>query len=352
MNAMKNRRNFIKQFAATGAAASAATIFAAQSALAASPGTEPAPHSNANPKANANPSPTSKTFCNQRRWRTAFGLNGYESSEISFKNSFPIWEVLEFAQREGFEGIELVPNWPHKDMYVNPADEARINMLRGFFARYNLKIFSIQTFGQESFQSSRAVREGWVKRFAELASFARKVGCECMGFWPMGDAGGQTIDQAIESLGWSLREMGKIVAAEGLMLAMEIEPPFIFNKTEHMIRILDAADHPHVKAIYDPSHFDVMTGSRGKPHEMVEQVGVSRIGYIQFTDSDGTLFHGTSKHLPCGDGHIDIQASFETLWRGGFDGWFMIDAWDTQNPYDACRKGRQAIEAFLATHRS
>ncbi len=64
----------------------------------------------------------------------AFGLNGYESSELSFKNSFPIWEVLEFAQREGFEGIELVPNWPHKDIYVNPADEAKINSLRGFFA--------------------------------------------------------------------------------------------------------------------------------------------------------------------------------------------------------------------------
>ena len=123
----------------------------------------------------------------------AFGLNGYESSENSFKNSFPIWEVLEFAQREGFEGIELVPNWPHKDMYVNPADEAKINSLRGFFARYNLKVFSIQTFGPESFSSSQTVREGWVKRFAELARFARKAGCECMGFWPMGDAGGQTM---------------------------------------------------------------------------------------------------------------------------------------------------------------
>jgi sugar phosphate isomerase/epimerase len=344
---MNNRRNFIKQFAAaTGAAASAATIFTAGTALAESPGTKSASRSNANAK------PNSKTSCNQRRWRMAFGLNGYESSELSFKNSFPIWEVLEFAQREGFEGIELVPNWPHKDMYVNPADEAKINSLRGFFARYNLKTFSIQTFGQESFQSSRTTREGWVKRFAELASFARKAGCECMGFWPMGDVGGQTIDQAIESLAWSLREMGKIVANEGLVLGIEIEPPFFFNKMEHMIRILDAADHPHVKAIYDPSHFDVMTGSRGKPHEMVERVGVDRIAYMQFTDSDGTLFHTTSKHLPCGDGHIDIRASLEMLWRGGFDGWFMFDAWDTQNPYDACRKGRLAVEAFLAAHRS
>ncbi len=173
-----------------------------------------------------------------------------------------------------------------------------------------------------------------------------------MGFWPGGDPGGQTIDQALASLVWSLREMGKIVAGEGLTLGIEIEPPFFFNKTEHMLRILDGADHPRVKAIYDPSHFDLMTGSRGKPHEMLERVGVNRIAYIQFTDCDGTLFHGTSKHLPCGDGHVDIRASLAALWRGGFDGWFMFDAWDTQNPYDACRKGRQAVEAFLAAQRS
>src|SRR5688572_24491042 len=48
---------------------------------------------------------------NQRRWRTAFGLNGFQSSENVFKHTFPIWEILEFAQQEGFEGIELIPDW-------------------------------------------------------------------------------------------------------------------------------------------------------------------------------------------------------------------------------------------------
>jgi len=326
---MSNRRNFIKEFAAAAASVAAMTpLTAATGGEQDSPAKSPRP-----------------TYCNQRRWRLAFGLNGFESSENTFKNSFPIWEVLEFAQREGFEGIELVPNWPHKGMYLNPADEARIASLRGFFARYNLKVFSIQTFGQEAFQKDRGVRKGWVKRFADLASFAHKAGCECIGYWPMGKPGGQTVDQAIDSLVWSLREMGKIVSDEELTLGIEIEPPFFFNNSDHLIRILDAVNHPRVKAIYDPSHFDLLTGGRGKPHELVERIGVSRIGYIQFTDSDGTIFHGTSKHLPCGEGHIDIRASLETLWQGGFEGWFMIDAWTTRNPCDACHQGRLAVEA-------
>jgi sugar phosphate isomerase/epimerase len=330
---MSNRRDFFKAMTAFAAGASSATAMtSAQRSVA----------------AEESAAGRGRMLSgNQRRWRFAFGLNGFESSETTFKNTFSIWEILDFAQRNGFEGIELVPNWPARGMYADPNNEARIASLHGFFARYNLKIFSIQTFGSEAFQMERSTREDWVKRFANLARFAHKVGCECIGYWPMGDIGRQSVDKAIDSLVWSLREMGKIASDEELMLGIEIEPPFAFNKIEHMVRILDGANHPRGKAIYGPSHFDLMTGSRGKPHEGLEQVGVHRIGYIQFTDSDGTLLGGTSKHLPCGDGHIDIHKSLEVLWKGGFEGWFMFDAWMTKNPYDACTKGRLAVEAAL-----
>lgn len=279
----------------------------------------------------------------QRRWRTAFGLNGFQSSEQVFQLAFPLWEVLEFAQTEGFEGIELVPDWV-KGFYPDPKDDRRIHSLRDLFARYNVKIFSIQTSGQEAFQADRTVRATWVERFRGLAEVARKLGCECVGYWPGGGLGGQTVDQGIESLAWSLREMGRIVTDAELVLSVEIEPPFVFNRIEHLIRILDATDHPRVKGMFDPSHFDLMNGSRGKPHELLEQLGVGRVGYVHFTDTDGTIFHGTSKHLPAGDGHIDVARALEVLWEGGYEGWIMVDPWMTPDPYDACRKGRLVIE--------
>jgi len=281
---------------------------------------------------------------NQRRWRTAFGLNGFQSSESVFKHTFPIWEVLEFAQEQGFEGIELIPGWL-KGVYPEAGDDARIASLRGFLGRYNVKAFAIQTSGAEAFQKDRSVREAWVKRFAGLVEFARKAGCECIGYWPGGDLGGQSVDDAIDSLVWSLKEMGRIVTDADLLLSVEIEPPFAFNKIEHLIRMLDGTDHPRVKGMFDPSHFDLMNGSTGKPHELLERLGVHRVGYVHFTDTDGTLFHGTSKHLPAGDGHIDVRKAFEVLWQGGYEGWIMIDPWMTPDPYDACRKGRAAIES-------
>jgi len=326
---MVTRRGFLQ-----GTAASVAAVAAVEELSKA-----------ASTAAEASPTPTGRRASgSQRRWRVAFGLNGFQSSESLYGHTFPIWEVLEFAQREGFEGIEMLPGWL-KGVYPDAGDEARIASLRGFLARYNVKAFSIQTFGAEAFQADLTVREGWIKRFANLASFARQVGCECIGYWPGGDLGGQTVDQAIGSLVWSLKEMAKIVADEELLLSVEIEPPFAFNTIEHLVKILDGADHPLVKGMYDPSHFDLMNGSTGKPHELLERLGVARVGYVHFTDSDGTLYHGTSKHLPAGDGHIDVHKSLETLWNGGYEGWIMIDAWMTPDPYDACRKGRLAIEA-------
>lgn len=277
------------------------------------------------------------------RWRTAFGLNGFMSSESTFGGVYPIWEVLDFAQKEGFEGIELVGGWP-KGVYPDADDDARIASLRGLFARYEVRIFSIQSFGAGAFQKDAASRQAWLADFAKSVRLAKKLGCDCVGYWPGGDVGDQTMDQAVDSLVFSLKEAAKIVSDADLLLSVEIEPPFAFNTLDHLIRIIDGVDHPLVKGQYDPSHFDLFGGGTGKPEELLKKLGVHRLGYVHLTDTDGTPFQGTSKHLPCGDGHLDIRESLKVLWEGGYDGWIMIDAWMTQDPYDACRKGRIAVE--------
>jgi sugar phosphate isomerase/epimerase len=289
------------------------------------------------------PAPVRRPGGSQRRWRTAFGLNGFMSSEHEFGNSFAIWEVLQFAQNEGFEGIELVQNWPKP--YPNASDDKSIASLRDFYARYHLKVFSIQTGADGAFRKSRADRENWLRGFADQARFAHRVGCECIGLWPGGGLDGQSLEEARDRLIESLREVAKIVSGEELMASVEIEPPFAFHTIEDMIAIVDGVDHPQVRAMYDPSHFDLMGGGHGKPEELLLRLGVDRLGYIHLTDTDGTLFGGTSRHLPCGDGHVDIRKSLEILWRDGYEGWIMIDAWKTRDPYDACRKGRLAIES-------
>ena len=82
---------------------------------------------------------------------------------------------------------------------------------------------------------------------------------------------------------------------------------------------------------------------------MIKRLGVQNVGYLHLTDCDGTLRDGgTSKHLPCGEGHIDIAGALATLREGGFAGWIMIDAWETPDPYVANRKGKEAIDRARA----
>lgn len=283
----------------------------------------------------------------KRGWKIAFGLNGFASSSRKYKKTYPIWEVLDFAARTDFDGIELHASWP-MGAYPKPDESERIIALKRLYDAYGLKIFSIQTGAGGAFSPDAAQRKRWLSEFHSQAQFAKAVGCDCIGTWPGGGRRGQTIKQAIEHLSRSFREATKIASDLGLTFAFEIEPVFIFNTEEHLQRIFEQSNHPALKTIYDPSHFDLMNGSTGKPHEMLQRIGVENIGYIHFTDTDGTRRDGgTSKHLPCGDGHIDVTASFETLWKGGFRGWMNIDTWEIPDPYDACLKAKQAIDTFF-----
>ncbi len=51
--------------------------------------------------------------------------------------------------------------------------------------------------------------------------------------------------------------------------------------------------------------------------------------------------------VPCGDGHAQVDVSLATLLGSGFRGWMMIDAWEIPGPYDACTKGKRAIDRAL-----
>ena len=153
-------------------------------------------------------------------------------------------------------------------------------------------------------------------------------------------------DEVIDRLAKTFREAGRIAGDAGILACFEIEPVFVFNKEDHYMRILHGADHPSLKGIYDPSHFDQMNGATGKPEEMLQRVGPANIGYLQFCDSDSTLRDGgTSKHLACGDGRIDCAKSLQILKAGGFRGWIMADEWEVPDPYDACLKCKRLCDS-------
>jgi sugar phosphate isomerase/epimerase len=278
-------------------------------------------------------------------WKTAVGLNGFQSGSHKYHKNYPIWEVLDFASRNSFDGVELVSDWP-SGPYPAAAEKDRVRALRRLYDVFGLRIFSIQLGADGAFDPKDDARKQWLAEFRGRIELARQLGCDCVGLWPGGGLRGQTIDEAIERLAGSFREAGKIAADAGLLACFEIEPVFVFNQEDHYLRILHGAAHPALKGIYDPSHFDQMNGATGRPEELLLRVGPQNIGYVQFCDTDSTLRDGgTSKHLACGDGRIDCAKSLQILKDGGFRGWIMVDEWEVPDPYDACRRCKAVIDA-------
>ena len=279
------------------------------------------------------------------KWKTAIGLNGFQSGSRKYNKNYPIWEVLDFASRQGFDGVELVSDWPAGG-YPAANEKDRVRALRRLYDSFGLRIFSIQFGAGGAFDPDEAAHKRWLDEFRDRAQLAKQLGCDCFGLWPGGGLRGQTIDQAIDQLAKTFHEAGKMAGDLGLLACFEIEQVFVFNTEDHYQRILRGADHPALKGIYDPSHFDQMNGRTGRPEELLLRVGVKNIGYVQFCDTDGTLRDGgTSKHLACGDGHVDCAKSLRILKDGGFRGWLMVDEWEVPDPYDACVKCKRAFDA-------
>src|SRR6266850_1628674 len=65
-------------------------------------------------------------------WKSAVGLNGFQSGSRKYKKNYPIWEVLDFASRHGFDGVELVADWPAGG-YPGANEKERVKALRGLY---------------------------------------------------------------------------------------------------------------------------------------------------------------------------------------------------------------------------
>lgn len=221
--------------------------------------------------------------------------------------------------------------------------------LRRMFDYYDLSIFAIQTSATDSFSPDEAVRRRWLEDFEQWAVFAKEIGCDCLGTWPDGELGNQTLDEATARFTESLNAAARIADGLGLSLGFELEPVFIFKELALLDTIMAEAyaGTSPLKLIYDHSHFDWLNGGTGKPHELLEKIGVEHIAYVHLTDTDGTQRPGGStKHLGCGDGYIDLGASYQALLDGGYRGWMMVDAWAVPDVYDAFEKGMSSIKGF------
>ena len=288
-------------------------------------------------------------------WHLAIGLNGFGSSETHHGKRYDYDAILEFAREEGFDGIELWRGW--REGYPDPDDDRAIQASREKIESFGLQVFSIQggVRGVNPVSDDASERAEYSRGLQRQVDLAAKFGCDAMGLWSAGrapDPVGE--DQLIERFAGVLRPAVRYAVDSGILLAIEGEPPLLVNSALRYHKLFAAAGMDELKAIFDPSHFDLLNGARGRPEDLLLDLGVDRIGYVQFCDGDSTLRpfpgggSGTSRHLPCGEGVYDIAKLCSILDEGGFRGWFQMDSWGTEDAYWASKSCKDAVAGYLA----
>jgi len=291
-----------------------------------------------------------------RPWKLAIGLNGFGSSEQYFNKKYDYDKILGFARDEGFQGIEMWARW--RGGYPDPDDEAGVRAMREKVESYGLQIFSIQVHpgrGTNPVSNDAAERARYTRYLKRHVDLSVKLGCDAMGIWPpgRGAARGMPEDLMIERLAASIRPAAAYAVDKGIFLAIECEPPLIINKASQYPKLFAAVGRKDFKVIFDPSHFDTLTGGKGKPEILLKQLGVDRVGYVQFCDGDSTLQPGpggrpgTSRHLPCGKGVYNVDLLLDILYKGGFRGWFQMDSYAAEDPFELSRTCKRRVVNYL-----
>jgi|YNPNPStandDraft_1061719.scaffolds.fasta_scaffold07010_2 sugar phosphate isomerase/epimerase len=171
-------------------------------------------------------------------------------------------------------------------------------------------------------------------------------------------AGTPVIDYktAINRVAKTWKACCKEAADNGIRVVWEFEPGFAFNKPSDIFNIIDAVNHDNFYTMVDSCHayMIAVVGARQPGKKEVLPGGIAelcskltgKIGRVHLIDTDGKLNeHGTSSHVPFGDGLLDFDEFMPALVKAGCpDDWWTIDLCFWPDAWKAVAKCKKFID--------
>ena len=115
---------------------------------------------------------------------------------------------------------------------------------------------------------------------------------------------------------------GEYAAQAGIILALEAVNRFecyLCNTMAQLAKMVKAADHPNVTAMYDTHHANIEEKKNGDAIRLIAPV----LSHVHISEND----RGTP-----GDGHVDWDETFSTLAQINYGGWLTIEAFSRNDP--------------------
>ncbi len=283
------------------------------------------------------------------------GENGFIFGKPWHEEDIERQQILEFAKKEGFNGIEL------HDFYESYSKDSA-DEIRNELKSYGLEIPCIQTGTVTGMYSplsdSEETKQLFLERMKEYIEFAHALGAPVATVSPPSFTGmlvmsGYSHDDMVNKFIDVLNQLVETAEANKVVLAFEPEPQMILNggfirkPVEDSLKVLDAIKSDYVKVLYDVTHANTM--GRGDPVGFLKALK-GRVGWTHIADNDGwiTPYFLSSNHLEFGKGNINIEAVMKALKETcPHLGWLQVDVWENITPFETASKNKKVLENIL-----
>jgi sugar phosphate isomerase/epimerase len=119
----------------------------------------------------------------------------------------------------------------------------------------------------------------------------------------------------------ALAELAAGAAREGLTVCLENEHACNIGTGTELARVLEALEHPNLKAVWDPANA-LVAGENPFP-EGYGKLAAGRIGHVHAKDC--RMVDGQPVWTPLGEAEVDWPGQMAALWRDGYRGWISLE---------------------------
>jgi sugar phosphate isomerase/epimerase len=262
-------------------------------------------------------------------------------------------EILSFAQREGFQGIEL-----HN--LFQPYDKGSASTIKKSYAARGLEIPGIQTghitYYNNPIGDDPAERKRYVEAMDVALQFAEAIGAIHSTITPPVVVGEFSHDQYQKTLELYISVLKEVVAAaerRHVVMAIEPEPHMLLNGGKFrdpmtdISQVLDGIKSKNLCILFDICHANVL--SHGDPSGFLRKLN-GRVSWVHVADNDMKLTPtvGTATHIRFGEGNVDMERLMQTFKEEVPDlKWLQIDTWENPKPYDVASKNKAELTRIL-----
>lgn len=222
----------------------------------------------------------------------------------------PFLERLDAAKAAGFAAVECVAP------YVEPAPVIadRLNSLGLRMALFNMPAGDWGA-GERGIAADPSRKADFKDSIDTALTYARATNCRTLHLMAGKIPADADRTAWTETLIGNVRLAADAAATEEITIVLEpintrIDiPGYFYDTTAKVLSVMDAADRPNVKLLYDIYHMQIMEGDLARTVERL----MPRIGHVQLADNPGRNEPGT--------GEINYPWLLSRLDALGYSGW-------------------------------